>query len=90
MNPFILFAVAVLGATALAAWIGAVVCMLRALGHRRQGRSVLEVAGFGMFQDANFTVQGNRLRVGMIRFMIVCLAAVAGMVAVSLAGVMAS
>jgi len=85
-----LFAVAVLGATALAAWIGAVVCMLRALGHRRPGRSALEVAGFGMFQATNFTARGNALRVGMIRLMIVFLAAVAGMVVVSLAGVVSS
>jgi len=86
MHPYPVFALALLVAAALAAWIGAVVCMLRALVHRQPGRSALGVASFGMFRADNFTARGNALRAGMIRFIAMFLVAVLAIVAVGLVG----
>jgi hypothetical protein len=86
VHPVLVFLLVLLGVAALAGWVGAVVCMLRALAYRQPGRSALGVASLGMFRASNFTARGNAQRASMNRFMVLFLVAVSGMVAIGLVG----
>lgn len=87
IQKILTYAYIFLGIASFCYWISALLAVFRMLKHRLPGRSLLSVATTGVFNEANFTDEGNHQRRKLVHAMTRFMTIIIGMVVVVFLGI---
>ena len=87
IQKFLTYAYIFLGIASFCYWISALLAVFRMLKHREPGHSLLSVATTGVFNEANFTDEGNHQRKKLVHAMTRFMLVIGGMAVVVFLGI---